>query len=245
MFDINGKYQASIFGNFTDISPNSENIIKILSLFKEENYIPSTIQEISQIASGNAHRVQLITNDREWHINFLTNRIDIEKNPIDSKGNNLGKIEDFTNYSVKTFEKILLEFNKKSSRFSLVTSGLLKEISSEKLDCIYCKLFNQIKFYEDNPPFEWNFRTVSKIKKELLGSQENYNIISSINRLQGIFSSQSESYNFDRIEVQFDINTTHENQETRFELKHIDEFMKQAVSIRADLIEEFKEYLDV
>jgi hypothetical protein len=47
MFDVIGKYQASIFGNLADIYPTPEVISKLLMLFKDKNLLPSTFQEIS------------------------------------------------------------------------------------------------------------------------------------------------------------------------------------------------------
>jgi len=245
MFDIIGKYQASVFGNLADISPSPELISKLLMLFKDKNLLPSTFQEISVHTPRPQTRLRLSSQNNEWNLNFATRRLDIEKNATDPKGQNLGTAEEFAEQAHDLFNRILTEFKKKGNRISLITSGLLKEMPEEKLADIYDRLFNPIPFYGDNPPFEWNTRYVARKTLEINGIQESINVITDINRVRGQLMQPNNILEFDRIEIGFDINTIQENQETRFSVDAIESFFSGANEIRNHILEDLEGFLDV
>lgn len=116
MFDLIGKYQASLFGNLADISPTLEVISKLLMLFKDKNLLPSTIQEISVHTPRPQTRLRLSSQNNEWNLNFATHRLDIEKNATDPKGQNLGTAEEFAEQAHELFNRILTEFKKIKKR---------------------------------------------------------------------------------------------------------------------------------
>jgi hypothetical protein len=220
MFDIIGKYQASVFGNLADISPSPELISKLLMLFKDNQ-------------------------NNEWNLNFATHRLDIEKNATDPKGQNLGTAEEFAEQAHELFSRILTEFKKKGNRISLITSGLLKEMPEEKLADIYDRLFNPIPFYGDTSPFEWNTRSVARRTLEINGIQESINVITDINRVRGQLMQPNNILEFNRIEIGFDINTIQENQETRFSVDVIESFFSGANEIRNQILKDLEVFLDV
>jgi len=245
MFDIIGKYQASVFGNLADISPSPELISKLLMLFKDKNLLPSTFQEISAHTPRPQTRLRLSSQNNEWNLNFATRRLDIEKNATDPKGQNVGTGEEFAEQVHEFFNRILTEFRKKGNRISLITSGLLKEMPEEKLADIYGRLFNPIPFYGDNPPFEWNTRSVARKTLEINRIQESINVITDINRVRGQLMQPNNSLEFDRIAIGFDINTIQENQETRFSVDEIESFFSGANEIRNQILKDLEVFLDV
>lgn len=236
MIDIAVKYQASIFGNLADISPSPEVISKLLTLFRDKNLLPSTFQEISQFTLGPQLRLQLSSPNNEWVVNFLTHRIDIEKNPIEPKGENPGSIEEFTKEVSELFARILEEYRKKANRIALVTGGLLREMNDDKLTDIYYKLFKPIDFYQENLPFEWNSRCVGRVPFQIVSSIEQVNVVTTINRLRVNLVQLNTLVNLDRIEVSFDINTIHENQETRFDINSLNSFYLEATKLRSQIL---------
>lgn len=245
MFDMIGKYQASIFGNLADISPSPELISKLLMLFKDKNLLPSTFQEISVHTPRSQTRLRLSSQNNEWNLNFATHRLDIEKNATDPKGQNIGTVEEFAEQAHEFFNRILTEFKKKGNRISLITSGLLKEMPEEKLADIYDRLFNPIPFYGDNPPFEWNTRSVARRTLEIKSIQESINVITDINRVRGQLMQPNNILEFNRIEIGFDINTIQENQETRFTVDAIESFFSDANEIRNQILKDLEVFLDV
>jgi len=245
MIKISGKHQVSIFGEFSDIVPTSETILSILNSFKGKDFIPGTVREIAKIGTGNEIRLQLATQNKEWLVNFLTNRIDIEKNPIEGDGDNIGNIQNFVEEAVDICKRIIKAFKIKSYRLSLITTGMLDDMNSSKLDAIYIKLFNPISYYRKNIPFEWNFRTGANTEITIKNKKERLNVLTSLNRIHGLIIHQDVTQNFDRIEIQFDINTTHENKNQRFNINSIIEFLNQAIEIRTQLITDIKEHINV
>ena len=245
MFDLIGKYQASFFGNLADISPTPEVISNLLMLFKDKNLLPSTFQEISVHTPQPQTRLRLSSQNNEWTLNFATHRLNIEKNATDPKGQNLGTTEEFAEQAHELFNRILTEFKKKGNRISLITSGLLKEMPQEKLADIYDKLFKPIPFYGDNPPFEWNTRSVARMTLEINGIQESINVITDINRVRGELMQPDNILEFDRIGIGFDINTIQENQETRFSVDAIGSFFSGANEIRNQILKDVEVFLDV
>lgn len=244
MIDIAGKYQASIFGNLADILPSPEVISKMLKLFHDKNLLPGTFQEISPHSMGPQLRLRLSSPDNEWNVTFATHRMDVEKNPTDPKGQNLGSVEMFTNEANEFFSRILTKFKRKANRISLITSGLLREMTNDKLADIYNKLFNPIGFYQKNSPFEWNSRCAARVTFQIDDSPEHVNMITNINRVHGHFIQPNIVMDFDRIEVGFDINTIQENQETRFDIGSLNSFYLKAAKLRDKILSELEVLLD-
>lgn len=234
MFDILGKYQGSVFVNLEEIVPSPDIISNLVGLFREENLLPSTFQEISK--SGIQTRIRLSSLNNEWAVNFGTDRINIEKNPLDPKGGNIGRIEDFVEYVCKLFNLFLNQYKKKGNRISLITGGLLKEMTKKQLNEVFKKLFNPIAFYESNPPFEWRSRIAADIMADFNENKEALNVITDINRVRGQIMQPTTIMDFDRIEINFDINTKAENKETRFIMELINSFYINAIDIRKEIL---------
>jgi hypothetical protein len=104
-------------------------------------------------------------------------------------------------------------------------------MTEEALFSVYLKLLNPPKFYKENQPFEWNWRTVSRKPIDLDGLSENLNVITQVNRRQGEIKVGNEFIPFDRGMFSFDINTAGKNNDHRFDLRHIVSFYRQVVEL--------------
>jgi hypothetical protein len=260
MLDFPVKYQTSVFGNLADIEPTPEIISKILPLFSDKRLIPGTFQEIAPPSMG--PRLSMSSKDNEWTINFGSGRIDIHKNPTDPRSSNLGTIEKFAEEANELFSRIMKEFNRKANRLALISNYFLKEMPRSKMDDIYRKIFSPIEFYNNNVPFEWNSRHVAKIPLEILGSSENLNVITTMNRVRGkimqaplaggtgvISLINDGNHNlafkeFERVEVGFDINTSAENPEPRFISDSLKPFYSKAIELRSQILSDLEDLLD-
>ena len=236
MIDVKLKYQASIFIDGSDIIPTSDKINEVLSLFRDKNLIPGTFSEISAYNPKPQIRLRLSTTDNEWEINLASQRIDIIKSPTDAKGSNLGKLEQFCPEAYELGERIIKKYNKNANRISMVSNFLLEEMEDKELKGIYSKLFKTPAFYEKHAPVAWNWRTVTRKEIDLNGEKELFNVILSINRLQGDFKGGIVP--FDRIELVFDINTYQGNKNYRFDAKHLQIFYKKALGLYQNLFDE-------
>jgi len=244
MIDIRLKHQASIFVNANDILPTPDRISSLIDVFRDKNFIPNTFQEMSITSPLPKARLRLSTINNEWNIAFATQRIDVDKNQIEPRGSNVGELSDFCSEAIDIFERILKMFNKRANRFTLNTNGLFEEMTEDRLSSIYKKLFRLPKFYDENPPFEWDWRSASRIPIKILDLTDNLNVITIIKRIRGDISGQGGITTFDRLQFAPDINTTDLNTDYRFELAHIKDFLPQALAIHNMLIKQIEEYIN-
>jgi len=240
MFDIIGKYRASMFLNASDIIPTPEIISSLLDIFKDKGLLPTTFQEIGSDSPAMQLRLRLNSPSNEWAINFASRRIDIEKNPVEAAGKNMGDVDVFINDVIDLMARILKHFHKKGNRLSIVTSGLLREMRGKHLDSIYKKLFYPLPFYKEPLPFEWNHRSATRKDIKIEGIDEKINVITSINRVRGKFMKPDRLLPFDRIEIAFDINTLAEEGANRFSIHSMKEFLEHTLVIRNSIVKEIE-----
>jgi hypothetical protein len=240
MFDYIGKYQATFFAPVSEIAPSPEVISALLLMFRDKGFLPSTFQELSAESAALNVRLRLNSPNNEWGINFAHNRIDIEKNPIAASGKNMGDVKKFAEDAQDFFSRILGHFKKKGTRLSIVTGGLLKEMTDEQLTAVYGKLFRPLPFYDANIPFEWVSRCVGKFTTKIDKAPEKINVITELSRVAGQFIEPSSVRRFDRINLHFDINTVAESVDNRFTADSFGAFFKGALKIRANIIEQVR-----
>ena len=217
--------QVNIFFNSLNIIPDTSTFIKILELFKEEEFIPNTILELGP--EGAKPRLNMSSKDTRWNISFLQNYISL-KYVCGPKDDNDNTLKLFLPQSEKIAGKIFKYIGQKSTRLALVFHAMLNEMTKEELESCYRKLFNPLPLYNDNAPFEWNNRSVSQVAISFENVSEKLNIITEIKRNQGQLLSNKDILEFDRIFLQYEINTLSENRETRFDIMHYTPFINVA-----------------
>ncbi|MBA7531062.1 hypothetical protein ES705_23273 [subsurface metagenome] len=243
MIDFKLKYQAILFMNISDLQANNENIRIYMELFSGKDLIPNIIQEFKPPSPVPQNRLRLSSQNNEWAISFGSYRIDIEKNPIDKKGSNLGEVTTFCKDALSDFKKILQVKPRKANRLALVTRFLAKEMTEDQLITIYKKLFKSPQTYTDPIPFEWNWRLVSLIDKTINELPEKVNYITALNRVSGEITDTEEVTPLERIDMNFDINTTAKTVEDRFGTKEIKFFFENVDTWHKDLLDEITEFL--
>lgn len=244
MIDIKLKYQATIFVNAEDIIPSPDIINSLMETFRDKALIPNTFQQIGPSASAPTVRLRLSTSDNEWVISFATHRIDIDRNPTNPKGSNLGEISDFCLNATELFERILKKYTKRANRLGLNNNSLLQEMTPSQLDNVHSKLFISPQFYKDNPSFEWNWRSVAQYPIEISSLMDKLNVVTVIKRVRGEITAGSGVSEFDRIQFSLDINTTDLNNDYRFELAHIKDYFPKASELHNKLSTDIQEYIN-
>jgi hypothetical protein len=251
-FDIGTKYQAVIFGSFADISPTPDVISKFLNVFTDKGLIPGTFQEIAPLIPTPQLRLRMMSPNNEWGINIGSQRVDVSKNPTDIHGSNLGDIVHFCSTATDFFSRIMSEFSKTANRVSLITIGMLKEMTHQKLDRLYIKLFNPLPFYATHHTFEWDNRSTARVPIDLDGTREDVNAITMIKRLQGMFTqglfmdmqTQGTLLEFDRIELHIDINSLPQNHAFRFNAQAVAHFYSAVTKVRTELLDQLEELIN-
>jgi hypothetical protein len=225
------------------IETNQSNISQMMGLFADKELIPTTFREISTFSPDSQLRFSLQSpNNNEWNIHFGTDRIDITKNTTDTKGNNLGELEQFSADVSDFFIKIMSKRPQQANRIALSNVVILKEMSEESLNILYLKLFNPIKIYSDNKPFEWVLRTSSRIRKQINSLDEIFNFNSEINRSNGQMNINQEIIPVvDRIVINRDINSIPDNPTPRFGEKEMTDFFKNAAIWHDNLLNDIFE----
>ncbi|MDR1089536.1 MAG: hypothetical protein LBL79_00535 [Prevotella sp.] len=241
MIDIKVRYQAVAFVPSIEASPN--NMSQLMGLFADKGLVPTTYQEvaIAPLPSQPQLRFSLQSPNNEWNIRFGINRIDVLKNAINGKGDNIGSIEQFCSDASDIFTKIYSKHPQKANRLGLSSNVLLEEMTDEKLNDVYNKLFNPIKLYSDNKPLEWNSRVNSRIQKEVNSVNEQINFISEINRASGLLNIDQKLVPIDRIAINLDINTIPNNIENRFGEAEVVDFYKSVFAWHNELLNEIIE----
>lgn len=244
MIDIHLKYQATIFVNAEEIIPTPDIINPLLEIFRDKNLIPSTYYQVGPSSPTPRPRLRFSTSDSEWAVSFATHRIDVDKNAIDPKGSNLGELPDFCLNATNLFERVLNKYSKRANRLALNSNSLLEEMIADKLAMVYSKLFTPPQFYKDNSPFEWDWRSVSQYPMEIADLTDTLNVITVIKRVRGELGDQTSLIKFDRIQLSFDINTTDQNNDYRFDLSHIKSYFQSAPELHNTLSKHIQEYIN-
>lgn len=236
MIDFKLKYQASIFLDAQSINASPDNIGKMLLKFTDKGFVPNIFQEITPVNPKPQNRFRMQSPNGEWVTSIGSTRIDIEQNPTNLKGTNLKEAVEFGQEATDIIGRILDTFPKKSNRLAFVSSFMLKEMTQEELNSYYERLFNSPDLYKQNQPFEWNWRTASRLTKQINNKEETFNFITSINRVTGEINNPELISEFDRVEISFDINSVPMNNEHRFGMADIGDFLHSSPKWHDELL---------
>ncbi len=245
MIDIRLKYGAGIFVNTQDISPTPETMSDLMAIFRDKGLVPTVFYEL-RAGPGlpGQPRVRLASPSNEWAVSFASNKINVNKNPTDLSGSNLGDLTSFCLQAVDFFERLTAKFKKRANRLVLDSVSLLPEMTQEHLEKVYQRLFRQPQFYQEHAPFEWIWRAASRKPITIAELDDTLNVITTVSRIRGELGQESGVSKFDRVQLAFDINTTDLDLEYRFELAHVKSFFQQVSKIHESLSEEIQGYID-
>jgi len=243
MIDVKMQYQASFFTDAQDIRPVPDTITCLMEAFRDRGLIPSAFQEIGSTSPAPQPRIQLSSPNGEWRILFTTEKIDITKNPTDSRGTNIGEVSDFCSDVYDFFRRILTAIPKRGKRLALVTTFLLEKMTEEELAGVYGKLFKPPAFYIEHPPFEWRWRSAASVPSAFMDPPQSQNVLLSVNRLRGEFYSTSGVEIFDRLQLILDINTSPENSDYRFQLQEVKSFYETNLELHSSFLSQTLEYI--
>lgn len=221
MVDIFINLQVNIFTNTANIKPDTSTIAKLLELFKDEGFIPNTIQEISP--KGPVFRLRMSSQDNRWNIVFLSKQINVEQVGVPQK---TGKeVDDFLSKAKNIIEKTLGYLKQKSNRLAFIVNAILEDKTQVELENFYNRIFIPLPTHKSNPPFEWNNRSVSRNTISIVGASEDVNIITEIYRMKGQMNDDGKITEMDRAHLSYEFNTAPDNKETRFGASEIDVFL--------------------
>lgn len=240
----NNMYQATLFGDFTDLEATSKVIVELMQMLERFSLLPNTMQEINPaISTTPIPRPAFNSSDNSLRVEIGSDKILVVKNIISNGESDLETLKGFTEDSVFIIDKIIHRFNKKGNRISLVTEGLFSEMTPDRLDEIHSKFSSPLDYYKENKPFEWSSRSVAREEFSLANRQELLNIITEVGRIQGRFVNTNNSKEFDRLNLKLDINTIIQSAEARLETDAIEQFFNIALEKRHELLSQVEEII--
>ncbi|MBL4571841.1 MAG: hypothetical protein JKY86_02040 [Gammaproteobacteria bacterium] len=239
MFDLGGNLQCSIFLDASRISPTTDTIATYLAPLAVKGFIPYTFQEILPGNPGPLNRLGFQSLDKEWTINLTSQRIDIERNPVND-GKNLNDHVDFAKQVSNFFAEVLPLVNMKGHRISFSGNGLLGEMDEGELTDVYKKVINPIPLYARGA-FEWDSRSARHVDVEFNGKQETCNIITMVNRVNGEIQNQDGTRDINRIQIKFDFNTIPDATESRFTQEDVAPFLEIGIDMITRLLGEVED----
>ena len=165
VLEIRNNYDIGYFCPH-GIVPTPDIIGRMNNVFSEMGFLPNIVTGFQlgpQTGIMDSNQLQLITNEKDWIINFEPHRILIKRqNTINNHDMNFAKfIERVDTILTKLMEIIEL----KAQRLSYVTSGLCKEMKLEELNYVSGNIFKLPTLYQENHPIEWNSRQITRIEK--------------------------------------------------------------------------------
>ena len=127
--------------------------------------------------------------------------------------------------------KGLKKVGKHGTRLALVTTVMLREMTPAEFKEAYRRLFAAPDFFVEQEPFEWNWRSAARVERSVGPRMETFNVIGRIGRFNGQLQIGPDVMPLDRIQVEIDINTIPDADETRFGGEHLDPFFAEAITL--------------
>lgn len=218
----------SIFGDYSFLKAETENISKLFGFLGQDGFLPNMLQMIQidqlQRKTGTVYRPQFVNSNTNCVISFLPERIDYETTTYDKKN-----IDTFCSY----ISQIQALFDIKISRIAL-TSNINNQITKALFETIRSKNIVSGSYpYSDNL-IELDYRVVSR--------QDCFEIAEKVNvgqHIQAVLNQENAAL----LHIDTDINTLGENKENRFDSNSCVKFFNNATAWNDQIIKQFGDSL--
>ena len=231
------NYQLSIFGNFT-IGADPDTIATLMrNINKETNtiFLPNIISsqqiEIPSNKITTTSNIGFITQDQQYNIAILNERIDMNYNCLN--GDSI-ELKSFYDLAIKAISAILDYSGTLSNRLAMNLQYVYEVHNYSALKERGKELLKNVSFYDGKDYVEWSMRTNSQIKIAVGESEEGVNVITDISSAENAMGGNPVSM------FHIDINTLPLNKNMRFGKESLAQFVDNTMSIASDLITEIE-----
>lgn len=233
------NFQVSLFGEFINIKPKTDIILKLLTSLQDEEFIPGTVDlAVLDAMTGKIStdsRIQMMSQDKLWSIVFLENRIDFNYN-FQPNHVSFKKVDDVYEHTKRLVEKVFTVFPEiTGNRIAFNGKILLNEMTDEEIEEFMNKFSSPLSVYHEKKLTEWVVKFNSRKHIEWNYNSELCNYITEISKI-----SMEDNENENRISVSIDVNTIHQNKDFRFKYKDIFEFSEKAKEIFNNIVKEIE-----
>lgn len=241
MYGLKIRFLASCFLDADSITANPRDIAELLRAFEEENLLPITLMEGSP--TGMINRIGFHTANQARQIHLTGKRFDVFEHPTTIEGPGLGEFSVFCQEAMRKLNVLLNYFHRRPYRLAAVQEGFLPEMSTAIMDAIARRIMNFPSIYTDHFPFEWDWRSVSMVERQFGGLTEAAVTATTVKRMFGVVLGRTPAEEFDRVRVDLDISTSHQNVAPRFEEEHVRSFFELAPLWHRDLSSEIFRFI--
>lgn len=224
--ELNMKFQVSLFGDFSLLTPTEDNIKKCIEGFFASGLLPGNLQEFDTQSNKMEARLSLQSMRNGITVNVLRSRIDFIATPLPGTPAATLTLDSFFHEVVKITELLRNTFDVTFKRPGVVIEKFLKELSEDRLDELR-RLFIQDSFsvVPEATVKEWNIRNVSACMFPEPVSQE-ANIIYSIAKVKVQMGDANGHREFDTLHLSVDINIPVEKRNANLSRDQIESFLR-------------------
>jgi hypothetical protein len=214
--------QVALFADASPIAANPTTIKALMELFVDRSFLPGVMQElvagpltvtVSPLPGPIGQRLSLDESGTGYHIDFGSQRIDIEQRAKDLDAANMGTTADFIRTATDFGRRIMTRFELVATRLAIVRRNLALDVSDKHLIEIYSRLFKPTPFFADNPPYEWIWQSVAKLPIPEYQKSEEANLITKLVRSQARIADKPD---VTVLQIEYDVNTLPARSQPRF-----------------------------
>lgn len=206
--ETNLKIQASLFGDFSHITPTEEVVKNCISAFFQLGMLPTgNIQEIDPSTNRLEPRLSLQSMRNGLSVNFLNNRIDFIAMPISGTPGASITIETFCTQVLEISSSLYKILDIPFKRVGFVTEKFLAPLPPEKLEALRRVFTNDaFNIFPEKHALEWGMRNV--VADSFKGNTESeVNIIYSMSKVKVQMGDSNGHREFETLHLTTDINT--------------------------------------
>jgi hypothetical protein len=193
---------------------------------------------------GTVVRSALITANGGLQVVLPGESIDVQLLPTTDRPN-LGTLEDFVAEASRIVAAFVDLFPERlARRIALVREGLL-DVAPADMDNLAERVLRIPQAFQHNRPFEWDWRIGSRLEHELGGIRQAVNTIATLKRANvalthgGVAPTPS-----DRIRLDLDINSAHDEQRPRFRRADVQAFLAECLAWQRELWGNIEQLID-
>jgi hypothetical protein len=230
MYGVKLRYLASVFLDAESIEPSRASMTEVSALLGDDELMPALVEERSP--AGVRTRMGFRSSSGEWQLVLASQRFDFLQLPTDASGSNLGDFSEFCRRASTRLISVLGHYRRKGYRLAAVQEGFLPDMSESDITSVGARLLRFPRAGADpTTVVEWDWRTVTRPRREFGQVTEPTNTIVTVKRMvaaltyRGGTDAQARK---DRIRVDFDINTLPDDPRARFGPEEIAAFFDGA-----------------
>lgn len=234
--------QMSLFGNFINIKPKTDVVIKLLTALKDEQFIPGSADIATvDIKTGKVmvdSRMQLISPDKTWSICFLDERIDF--NYIYQENTTVYRnAKKVIEIGKQLIQKVFGVFTDTTgNRLAINGRFILDDLSDPEIKNFCQRFTKSLGVFKDDTYAEWGVRYNSRTNMSFSEYSEMCNRIIEMSQVERADLSAASVKLMHDILISFDVNTAQVSTESKYKYYDLLAFVDNSSDFITNVINE-------